>query len=160
MAPYAHSRSAERNDSTMETYRQMKDRHQAEVNAFPLGAAFSEEQLREQLQKLGLDPDTGRQEVVGIGAGCFIRKTDKPAFLEMMDRHAKERKAAIEADTDGTGFIFQMFRHELSNHEYSYTRNAWETLDALGLTLEDVNANPALLAGLESACKACVKEDE
>lgn len=144
----------------METYRQMKDRQQAEVNAFPLGAAFTEEQLREQLQKLGLDPETGRAEVVGIGAGCFIRKTDKEAFLALMKRHQDERAAAIQADPDGTGFIYDMFRHELANHEYSYTGDLAETLDALGMTTDEVNASPALLNGLHLAAKACMTEDE
>ena len=144
----------------MESYRQMKDRQQAEINAFPLGAAFSKEQLREQLQKLGLDPETGAAECVGIGAGCFIRKSDKPAFLELMNRHAEERAAAIAADPDGTGFIYQMFRHELSNHEYSYTGDLAETLDALGMTPEEINANPALVNGLHLAAQACMNEDE
>lgn len=144
----------------METYRQMKDRHQAEVNAFPLGAAFTENQLREQLQKLGLDPETGAAECVDIGAGCFIRKSDEPAFWEMMKRHQNERAAAIQADKDGAGFIYQMFRHELSNHEYSYTGDLAETLDALGFTVEEINASPALLNGLHLAAKACMTEDE
>ena len=33
----------------METYKEMKDRHQAEVNALPLAFAFSDRQYKEKL---------------------------------------------------------------------------------------------------------------
>ena len=35
----------------MESYKEMKERHQAEVNAFPFGFAFSGEQFREMMEK-------------------------------------------------------------------------------------------------------------
>ena len=144
----------------METYRKMKKRHQAEVDAFPMFAAFSETQMTKGLKKLGLDPDKGYKDVMSIGAGCYIRKTDEDAFLAMMNRHKDERQQGIDADPDGTGFIFQMFRTELSYYEYSFTEDVSDTLEALGLTVDDVNASPALLNGLDLACKACIAEDE
>lgn len=144
----------------METYRQMKKRHQAEVNAFPMFAAFSETQMTKGLKRLGLDPDKGHREIISIGAGCYIRKTDEAEFLAMMNRHKADRQQGIDADPDGTGFIFQMFRAELSDYEYSFTEDVSDTLEALGLTLEEVNASPALLNGLDLACKACLAEDE
>ena len=77
-----------------------------------------------------------------------------------MNRHDQERAAAIAEDKDGSGFIFDMFRYELSNHEYSYTGDLGETLDALGFTLEEINARPPLLNGLHMAAEACMQEDE
>ena len=87
-------------------------------------------------------------------------RMDAPVEDLRADRHQDERAAAIQADPDGTGFIFQMFRYELANHEYSYTGDLAETLDALGITTDEVNASPALLNGLHLAAKACMAEDE
>lgn len=140
-------------------YQTLKARQQKEFNAFPLGAAFNEKQLQESLRRLGLDPIEGREHIIAIGGGCFIRETDKAAYLEMCDRHAQELADAIAADKTGDGFIFDMFRHELANHEYSYTGDTWETLDALGFTQDDIEKSEAMRHGLEKACKACLAED-
>lgn len=51
-------------------------------------------------------------------------------------RLKEEREAAIAEDKTGDGFIYQMFLCELSNHEYNYTEDVEETLDALGYTWE------------------------
>ena len=59
----------------------------------------------------------------------------------------------MAADIDGTAYLFQMFRYELANHEYNYTGDAEETLDALGLTYGDVNNSPAMRAALNAAIK-------
>ena len=138
----------------------MKIRHQKEVRAFPLIAAFSEEQLREGLVKLGLDPKTGRKEIMPIGAGCFIRKTDAGSYKEMAARHYHELNDAIAADLDGAGFIYDMFLSELINYEYSYTGDPTEALDALGITDEDLAKNDALQNGLKRACRACMDREE
>ena len=44
-----------------------------------------------------------------------------------------------------------MFISELENHEYSYTSSSEETLDSLGLSFEDVAADPRLARGLDLA---------
>ena len=46
-----------------------------------------------------------------------------------------------------------MFLTELCNHEYSYTGDISETLDALNITAEEVNASAALQNGLKKAVK-------
>lgn len=137
-----------------ETYSQMSFRHQKEVDDFPIGAAFSKKQFEEMMQKWGLKV-TDTKAILSLGAGCYIRKSDEPAFTEMMKRHRRERKAAIKADPSGEGFIFQMFRDELNNHEYGYTGDETDTLEALGLTLEEIENNPALLAGFNKAKECC-----
>lgn len=136
----------------MESYQAMRQRHQGEFNRFPLMAAFTEEQLREGLANWGMDPDAGREEIVPIGAGVFVRRADMAAYKEMVERHGAELEAAINADKDGTGFIREMFACELRNHEYSYTGDEQETLDALGITEEDLVERPALANGLRLAC--------
>ena len=137
-----------------ETYSQMSFRHQKEIDEFPIGAAFSNKQFEEMMQKWGLKA-TDTKEILSLGAGCYIRKSDEPAFTEMMKRHSREMEEAVKADQVGDGFIFQMFRDELNNHEYGYTGDESDTLEALGLTLEEIENNPALLAGFNKAKEHC-----
>jgi hypothetical protein len=61
---------------------------------------------------------------------------------------------AIENDSTGDGFIFQMFNYELSNHEYCISGDVSNTLEALGFTFDEVNADKRLLHGLKKAIKA------
>ena len=69
----------------------------------------------------------------------------------MFDRHRRELLDAIEADSTGEGFIYDMFYTELANHEYSYTMDLGEGIAACGLTVEQINADPALIRGLKKA---------
>lgn len=135
-----------------ETYKEMKDRHQAEINALPLAFAFSRDRYREKLAEWGITEEEAKAgAVVGIGGGGFIRSSDRDLVISTFERIGKERQAAIDADTTGTGFIYQMFRYELNNHEFSYTQETDDTLTALGITDDDLNSNPALKAGLIAA---------
>lgn len=140
----------------MNTYKQLKDRHQKEMDAFPLGAAFSNKQFEEMMQKWGLTVDD-TDKICSIGGGCFIRKSDKETFFNMLKRFDDETQAAIAADTTGDGFIYDMFYYELANHEYCITYEYDETFDSLGLTEEEVNADKRLLHGLKKAEKAYLK---
>ncbi len=140
----------------MNTYQELKDRHQKEMDAFPLGAAFNNKQFEEMMQKWGLTvKDTDK--ICSIGAGCFIRKSDKEAFFSMLKRFKDETNAAIAADKTGDGFIYDMFSYELANHEYCITYEYDETFDALGLTEEQVFADKRLLHGLKKAEKDYLK---
>lgn len=136
----------------MNAYKKLRDRQQEEMNAFPIGAAFSNEQFEKMMQEWGLTVhDTDK--ICSLGGGCFTRKSDKDAFLEMATRHGKERKDAIAADETGDGFIYDMFYYELANHEYCITYDYEETFDALCLTEEQVYADKRLTHGLEKARK-------
>ncbi len=134
----------------MNKYTELKNRHQKEVNAFPLGAAFSNKQFAEMMEKWGLT-ENDTDKIYKIGAGCFIRKSDHAAFHEMLDRHGRERNAAIAEDKTGDGYIYDMFYTELANHEYCITCELDETLEALCLTIDEINADKRLLRGLKKA---------
>lgn len=135
----------------MNQYRVLKDRQQAEVNAFPFMFAFSQKQFDEgMVERLGLKP-TDTHLILSIGHGGYIRKADRDAMWAMLDRHAAEMQAAVDADETGEGFVLDMFEYELDNHEYSYTWDLEPSLDALGLTQEQVLADPKLRHGLALA---------
>lgn len=138
----------------METYTEMKERHQSEVNALPLAFAFSHDRYLERLAAWNITEEEAKAgAIVGIGNGGFIRASDRDLVISTFERIADEEAAAIAADQDGTGYIYQMFLYELQNHEYSYTGDIDDTLDALNISNKDLAENPALLAGLNAAIK-------
>lgn len=143
----------------MNKYTELKIKQEKEINAFPLGAAFDNKQFAEMMNKWGFT-ESDTDKIYSIGGGCYIRKNDREAFHEMFDRHEKERKAAIAADTTGKGYIYDMFYAELSNHEYCITYDLTDTLCALGLSVEEINADKRLLHGLDKAIKQYLKDCE
>lgn len=138
----------------MNRYAAMKRRHQEEVHALPLGFAYSDRQFIEMMRGWGLDPDKDTDKIYRLPGGGFVRKKDHALLHGTLDRHDAELKAAIAADTTGEGFIYEMFVSELRDHEYSYTMDVEETLDALGYTAEDIRADGRLARGLAKAQQA------
>ena len=136
----------------MNTYEEIKNKNQKRINDFPLGFAFGNKQFRDMMEKWGLK-ETDTDKIYSIGAGGFIRKTDLEEYNKMWDEIRNEHKNLIEQDKTGEGYIKDMFLCELNNHEYSYTRELEETLDALGLTYDQVMESPSLKHGLELAEK-------
>lgn len=145
--------------SIMNEYQEMMDRQQQEVNALPLGFAFGQKQFDEMMRSWGLHPERDIKKIYSIGAGSYIQKKDAELLRQMSAQHRQELTAAVKADTTGDGFIFQMFYYELASHEYGYTGEAEDALDALGYTLEQVQADQRLCRGFERACKKIMKED-
>ena len=52
-----------------------------------------------------------------------------------------------------------MFDYELRNHEFGYTGEYEDTLDALGYTWKDIEADKRLKNGLTLAARKIMKED-
>ncbi len=144
----------------MNKYEEIKNKHQKRFNDFPLGFAFSNKQFKDMMEKWGLN-ENDIDKICSIGRGGFIRKTDIEEFNKMCDEIRKEEKDLIEQDKTGDGYIKDMFLYELENHEYGYTRELDDTLDALELTYEQVMESPNLKHGLELAKKEILdKENE
>lgn len=143
----------EEESPTPNAYLELKRKHEQERNEFPFMFAFDDKQFKEGMEKLGLtEADTDK--IYSIGAGGYIRKEDSKVLSEMVERHKKEMQDAINADENGHGFIFDMFDYELANHEYCITWDIEPTLDALGLTNDEVMANEKMKHALELARKA------
>lgn len=133
----------------MSKYTELKAKHQAEVNAFPLGFAFNQSQFDEMMTKWGLK-STDIREILSIGGGGYVRKDDAKAMHEMFDRHDAELKAAMQ-DFD---FAYEAFNYELANHEYCITYDATEAIAALGLSMKEINASFMLKSALKKAIAA------
>lgn len=134
----------------METYDEMRNRQQKEYDRFPVAYAFTNEDVKIGLKKLGLN-ENDSDKVVPIGFGGFIRKKDKEALDNMKNEHYKELQDAIKNDKTGEDFIQGMFDTELANHEYGYVRVLDNTLAACGLTYNDVVKNENIQNGLRLA---------
>lgn len=133
----------------METYVEMRKRHQEEYNNFPVAFAFDKEGIEEGLKKLGLT-ENDKDKVIAVDTG-FVRKENKQAYDNMFDKQYKELQEAIKNDTTGEKFIQGMFYEELGNHDYGYTRDLYYTLKACGITINDISSNPNIQRGLELA---------
>lgn len=125
-------------------YKELKEKQQAEFDNFPIKFAFSREQEKKGLEELGL---ASANEAIGIGGGGFIRESDKQAFYDMLEKFDKEHTQMLE----NPKYVVDMFKYELANHEYGYTYDLEPTLEACGLTIEEVNNNLILKKGLAAA---------
>lgn len=143
----------------MNRYAELRERQQEEFNTLPLGFAFGDEQFVRMMNKWGLDPEKDIDKIYSIGYGGYIQKKDAETLHKTRERHDSEMKAAIAEDKTGDGFIFEMFCYELRNHEYSYTGDTEDTLEALGYTLEQIEADERLKCGFQKATKKIIKED-
>lgn len=140
----------------MGVYTELSQRQQEEVNALPLGYAFGKERFVEMMQNWGLDPERDIKKICTIGDGCYIQKKDVELMRQTFARHRTERAEAA-AGVEGAAYIFQMFLRELKDHEYGYTRDPSDALEALGYTLEQVMADDKLRKDFERARKKIEK---
>ena len=130
----------------MNKYIELKRKHEKEVNEFPMMFAFSNEQFEEGMKKLGVKI---KDELVGIGYGGFVREADAEAYVKMVKRMDDEDREAMKDPQ----YCYEAFLYELGNHEYCITYDFTDTLDALGLTEDEVMENPMLLDALRKAKK-------
>lgn len=137
----------------MNKYTAMRKRQQEEVNALPLGAAFSPQQFEEMMGNWGLNPETDQDKILSMGFGMFFRKSDEQLVKGTFNRHHEELEAAIAEDTTGEGFITDMFVTEMNNHEYSYTGDLEDTLDALGMTYDKLVSDERFMRAFKKAHK-------
>lgn len=131
-------------------YSELISKHRKEFNSLPLAFAFSDKQFEEGMKKFGLQPHEV-DKVVSIGAGGFMLKSDKHKYVEMINKHEEETQSAINNSETGEQFIFDMFNYELANHEYIITYEIDDAIRALGLTVEEIEADERLSNGLKKA---------
>lgn len=141
----------------MESYRQMQERHQKEMNSFPIAFAYSDQQFDDGMRRLGLDPSE-TDKVVSVFCGAFIRKEDRDALMEMFERHSKEERDAFIKNEDD--WAYHAFRYELANHEYSYTGDYEPALEACGFDLDELKQYPDLVVTFRRAMRDSMNYDD
>ena len=142
----------------MNKYQELKESQSKRINSFPMFFAFTKSSSADGMKKFGLK-ETETDKIVSIGSGGYIKKESVQDFKDMINSFENERQEAIKADTTGEGFIYDMFLYELRNHEYCYTGTVEDTLDALGMTFEEIEKDKALLNGLVLAKKEAAKDE-
>jgi hypothetical protein len=117
--------------------------------------AFNESQFKEGADKLDIrDGDVAELcSIDGARIGAFYNSSHSDALNEMFERHEKETQDKIKEDKTGNGFIYDMFFHELCNHEYSYTCDETDTFIVLGISWKDLEESKPLFRGFEKARK-------
>lgn len=142
----------------MNKYDELRKRQQAEFDALPIGAAFGHQQFVEMMKKWDLchgedgEPtENDCKQISHIYAGAYIQKKDIPALREVSARHKAEFEKAIAEDETGEGFVYDMFYSELCNHEYGYTGDPEDAIEALGMSFEEIYSNEKLSHALEKA---------
>lgn len=128
----------------MSKYSTFKKSKQQKVDEFPMMFAFSQEQLEEGKARLGV---TDNKELLSIGAGGFIRKSDREEFDNLFIQLDKELAENLNDDE----FLYEAFLYELANHEYCYSWDLTDSLAVLGLTVEQVKADDRMYSILKKA---------
>lgn len=134
----------------MNKYTEIKNRHAKESETLPIFFAFNKAQFEKGMIKCGLEI-TDTDKIFKTAGGGFYKKEDSQIIKDHFIRQEKEMADAIESDKTGEGFIFDMFNYELGNHEYVYTMDDTDTLEALGITYKDIKESEALANGLRLA---------
>lgn len=137
----------------METYQELKARHEKEVNALPLGFAFSEEQFEEMKLKLSVKENS---ELYRLGnTGGFYRKVDSELIHNTFKRHAEERRRAIFTESGiNAEYVQSMFYYEMCNHEFGINWDGKaDVLSACDLNEKQLNSIPELKQAWNAAKK-------
>lgn len=113
--------------------------------------AFGNRQFEEGCRKFGINPKNAAKELYALGGGGYYRKTDTKKLAQIFADHELARAKALKEG--GVMFAADMFEAEMADHEYSYTRDLWETLDALGYTEEQIRKSTVLKCGLQEALR-------
>ena len=126
-----------------QAYLNLIEKQREELNNFPIAYAFSKEQLKEALEKLGAKNVT--ECCTYSNMGDIMKKEDAPRYKEMLERHTDELRTAMMNED----FAEAAFLYEMDNHEYAIN---WDG-DADVLSSLCMNKKILKELGLENAYK-------
>ena len=117
-----------------QAYLDLIEKHREELNNFPIAYAFNDKQLKEALEKLGVD--SVDDCVTVFGHGDIVKRGDASKFIDMLKRHTQEVKDALIADKE---FAEAAFLYEMDNHEYAINWDGDDdVLRCFGLDYDDL----------------------
>lgn len=121
----------------METFSQMKKRHEIERNNIKWKFAFGEEQFKKMLEEWNLtDKPEDLKQIVSIGYGGYILKKDLPEMTAILDRQKEEEKQARKHKK----FLKEKILYTMANYEFGYTMDDNEVLEHLDLKAEEMES--------------------
>ncbi len=125
-------------------YKEFKNKKEESINNLMSNIAFfafSDDQLKEGLKKLNIKEDEIKEKLVSIGHGGYALKKDAHKIKE----HTIESNEDIKKLMEDEKFAISAFDYELGNHEFTYTGDSEDAVEALGYTAQEVSKNPHLL---------------
>lgn len=131
------------------TYKEVKEKYQKQINNFPCIVAFSKKSVEQKLSNLKVNSIDDLKQII---PGYFIRKSDIEDFKQININKQNEIKALYNG-YKGYRFAKSMFKTLLNDFEYIYSNDLTNTLEALHLTLEEIENNKNLRIGLKLALK-------
>ena len=141
----------------MNSYTRLKRTHEHRLNEYLSKYAFfafSEEQTMEGLKKL----NATTEDIIPLGGGGFILRDRARGFRDILRENDAEMKAALSDPEHRSKFAYDMFYAELVNYEYGYTGDEEESLNALGLTREEVEQSEVLSTAFKKAKMKLMEE--
>jgi hypothetical protein len=131
-------------------YQELKAQQGKELNEFQgIFFAFSPEQFKEGLKQVGLNEESNLKEhILSIGMGGYLLKSKKDDFSGMLKRHKQEMKD-LKKDEKA---LLNALIYELRNHEYCITYDTTDALNALNLSINDVDNKLLKKACVEACC--------
>lgn len=109
-------------------YYEFKQQQEKKLNDFPIFFAFSDKQFEEGKEKLQIKDNS---ELLSIGAGGYIRKSDKEAFKKMFNDSDIARQEFLKDPEQ----LKDALIYELGNHEFCITYDYDDALEALDLDI-------------------------
>lgn len=114
-----------------QAYLDLKKKQEEEFAKFPIAYAFNEQQLKEALEKLGVE--STKECVTVFGHGDIVKKEDAPKLISLMKRQTRELQEAMKDEDFAEG----AFLYEMDNHEYAINWEADESvLGCFSMTFE------------------------
>lgn len=112
-------------------YYNFKQENSKKFEAFPMAFAYNKQQFEEAKIKLGVKDSS---ELYSIWGNGLIRKTDSEAFNKLVDDIYKSHTEFLAIPEN----LKDAMVYELENHEFCYTGEVEDTLEALGLSLDTI----------------------
>lgn len=112
-------------------YTEFKDMLQNKVNDLPMFYAFSNEQLENALDDMGLSlKDMKGNKIVRMGYGAYCLKRDLDSILSELNAVDDAKREFIEDYEQA----YDAFMYEMGNHEYHINYEGdWDVLSCFGL---------------------------
>lgn len=137
-----------------QAYLNLIEKHRREIEAFPIAYAFNEQQLKEALEKLGVE--SVKECVTIFNHGDIVKKENAPKFIEMLKRQMNELKIAMKEEA----FAEAAFLYEMDNHEYAINWDGDDdVLRCFGMDFDDLR-EMGLMGAYRRAREAHMKHAE
>lgn len=138
------------------TYDEYNNKKQEDYNKFSKGKifyAFDTEQFKKGMESIGLKPEE-TNKIAHLRAGAYILKNEIKNYIKFRNKQHNEFNEKMKS----FNFAKSAFKSELANHEYCYTMDPYDAINALGYTSDEINNDPLLSKALKAAKKELLDE--